>query len=132
MCSPKDLRTKTTESSILSERMKLVYCTKCGTKNEDDAIVCSNCKVSLREVTPKRYRSQGGCFGSSEGRHSEDECFGLPYGGAIAGIIFGLIIVIIGFAILSGLQVLDVLWPLMIVILGVLIIAGALYGMRRE
>lgn len=132
MCGPKDLRAKAAESCVLSERMKLVYCTKCGTKNEDDVTVCSNCKASLREVTPKRHRSQSGCFGSSEGRRSEEECFGFPYGGAIAGIIFGLIIVIIGFAILSGLEVWAVLWPLLIVILGVLIIAGALYGMRRE
>lgn len=132
MCSPKDLRTKTTESCVLSERIQLAYCTKCGTKNEDDATICSNCKAPLREVTPKRPRSQGGCFGSGEGRPSEDECFGLPYGGAIAGIIFGLIIVIIGLVIISGLQIWDILWPLMIVILGVLIISGALYGMRRE
>lgn len=132
MCGPKDLRGKTAENNVLSERMKLVYCTKCGTKNDDDAVVCSNCSASLREATPKRHRSQSECFGPGKGRSSEDECFGLPYGGAIAGIIFGLIIVIIGFAILSGLQVWDILWPLLIVILGVLIIAGALYGMRRE
>ena len=61
-----------------------------------------------------------------------DECFGLPHGGAIAGIIFGLIIVMIGLAILSGLRIWDYLWPLVIVIVGILIIAGALYGMRRR
>lgn len=109
----------------------MVYCTKCGTKNDDVAELCSNCKAPLKVTASKRRRSQGGCFGSDEGDRHEDECFGLPYGGAIAGIIFGFIIVIIGLAIISGLSIWNYLWPLLIVILGILIIAGALYGMGR-
>ena len=92
---------------------------------------CSNCKAPLKVSASKRRRSQGECFGSGGGNRHEDECFGLPYGGAIAGIIFGFIIVIIGLAILSGLSIWNYLWPLLIVILGILIIAGALYGMGR-
>ena len=111
------------------EKVKLVYCTKCGTKNDDTAEFCTNCKASLKTTVLKRRRTQSGCFG--EGDRHEDECFGLPYGGAIAGIIFGFIIVIIGLAILSGLSIWNYLWPLLIVILGILIIAGALYGMGR-
>jgi len=111
----------------------LVYCTKCGAKNEDDAAVCAQCgaplQVSRRE---KRYRSGDECFGPHEGR-VEDECFGLPHGGAIAGIVFGIIIVFIGLAIFSGFtDVWNLLWPLMLVIIGILIIAGAIYGMRRK
>lgn len=110
----------------------MVYCTKCGTKNDDEAELCSNCKAPLKAAVLKRSRAQGECFGSNERDNHENECFGLPYGGAIAGIIFGFIIVIIGLAILSDLPIWTYLRPLMIVILGVLIIAGALYGMSRE
>ena len=111
----------------------LVYCTKCGAKNEEDAKVCAKCGASLQASPPERRpRSGDDCFGSREGRRMEDECFGLPHGGAIVGIIFGIIIVIIGLAILSGLRIWDYLGPLIIVIVGILIIGGALYGMRRR
>jgi len=63
----------------------------------------------------------------------ERGCFGLPYGGAIIGIIFGIIIVFIGLAIFVGLtNIWSYLWPLMLIIIGILIIAGALYGMQRR
>lgn len=115
------------------ERIDLVYCTKCGAKNEDDAKVCAKCGAPLQVSRPeKRYRSNNNCFGPTERRHVEDECFGLPHGGAIAGIIFGIIIVIIGLAILSGFEIWNYLGPLIIVIVGILIIVGALYGMRRR
>jgi len=116
------------------ERTGLVYCTKCGAKNEDDAKVCADCGAPLQVSRPeKKYRSDDECFGSRERRHVEDECFGLPHGGAIAGIIFGVMIVFFGLAILLGLaNVWSYLWPLIIVIVGILLIAGALYGMRRR
>ena len=108
----------------------MVYCTKCGTKNEDEAKVCSKCGAPLQVSRPvRRYRSGGDCFGP--GGRPESECFGLPHGGAIAGLIFGAIVLIIGLALLSGIQVWDYLWALIVVVFGLLIIAGALYGMRR-
>lgn len=113
--------------------MNLVYCTKCGAKNEEGAEVCTKCGASLKVSRPeRRLRSGDDCFGPREGRRMEDECFGLPHGGAIVGIIFGIIIVIVGLAILSGLEIWNYLGPLMIVIVGILIIGGALYGMRRR
>ncbi len=115
------------------ERTELVYCTKCGTKNEDDATECVKCGATLQVSRPERkYRSDDNCFGSREGRRVEDECFGLPHGGAIVGIIFGIILVFIGLAIFSGLGIWDYLGPLVIVIVGILIIVGAFYGMRRR
>ena len=111
----------------------MVYCTKCGAKNEEDAEVCTKCGASLQVSRPERkLRSGDDCFGPRERRHMENECFGLPHGGAIVGIIFGIIIVIIGLAILSGLRIWDYIGPLIIVIVGTLIIGGALYGMRRR
>jgi ribosomal protein L40E len=113
-------------------RTGLVYCTKCGAENEDDAKVCAKCGVPLQVSRPeRRYRSNDNCFGPRE-RRERDECFGLPYGGAIVGIIFGIIIVIVGLAILSGLEIWNYLGPFFIVIVGILIVAGALYGMRRR
>lgn len=112
----------------------MVYCTKCGTKNEDDATVCAKCGASLETTrSERRRRSDGECFGRSERRPMEDECFGLPYGGSIVGIIFGIIVVFIGLAIVAGFtNIWSLLWPLLLVIVGILIIAGAFYGMRRR
>jgi tetrahydromethanopterin S-methyltransferase subunit E len=63
----------------------------------------------------------------------ENECFGLPHGGAIVGLVFGIIIVFLGIAIYTGFANLwDIMGPLILVIVGILIIAGALYGMRRR
>lgn len=109
----------------------MVYCTKCGYKNEDNAEVCEKCGASLKISPVRRPRTSDGCFGSHEKRR-EDECFGLPYGGAIAGIIFGVIIIIAGLAIYFGEYIWSILWPFLIIIFGLLIIAGAIYGMRRR
>jgi len=98
----------------------MVYCTKCGTKNEDDAVVCVNCKEPLvGHQTVKRER-----------RRKESECFGLPYGGSIAGLVLGLIIILWGVS-----MVLDIdfpLWAIIIIIFGSLMVVGALYSISRK
>ena len=101
----------------------MVYCTKCGAKNPDDAVVCAQCGASLETGTymPRRY----------ERRH-EEECFGLPWGGAIAGIIVGLIIILAGLSWLLGFAFWRIIWPLIVIIFGILVLAGALYGLRRR
>ena len=60
----------------------------------------------------------------------EDECFGLPGGGSIIGIIFGLIIVLFGIRELFGWNV-D-FGPFITIIIGVLILAGALYQQNKR
>ena len=45
----------------------MVYCTKCGTQNPDDAVNCSNCGAPLRETPNREYRRY---------RYEEDMCFG--------------------------------------------------------
>jgi hypothetical protein len=98
----------------------MVYCTKCGTKNEDDAVVCVKCKEPLvGHQTVKRER-----------RRKESECFGLPYGGSIAGLVLGLIIILWGVSI-----VLDIefpLWAIIIIIFGTLMVVGSLYSISRK
>lgn len=103
----------------------MVYCTKCGTKNEDDAKVCSSCGASL--VTTFETRRH-------ERRVEEECCFGLPRGGSIFGMIVGLIILLVGISmILSayGIFKLEV-GPIVVIIIGILLIVGAYYGMRRR
>ena len=105
----------------------MVYCPKCGTKNEDTADFCVKCGDSLKTgtVSSRRY----------ERRRAQQECFGLPHGGAIAGMVIGAIILIWG--ILMVLQqtgtIADasVFGYIIIIIFGILILAGALYKSTR-
>jgi len=97
----------------------MVYCTKCGTKNEEDAAVCVKCGASLAAYPPWRRARRP---------RPEEECFGLPHGGAIAGLVIGIIIILVG---LSSLLHIDI-WPLIIIIFGVLVLAGALYRYSRR
>lgn len=110
----------------------MVYCTKCGTKNEEDAAVCVKCGASLAAAPawrPERRRRE----------KQEQECFGLPHGGAIVGVIIGIIIIIVGLSTVPGLippEVRDVtepiFWAVIIIVFGILIIAGALYQYSRR
>lgn len=110
----------------------MVYCTKCGSKNEDDAEVCVSCGASLHAPRRVVKRREDECFGSRGEKRFEEECFGLPYGGAIVGIIFGIIILVFGFALLAKINIWDYIGPLFVIIIGVLIIAGVIYGATRR
>ena len=105
----------------------MVYCPKCGTKNEDTADFCVKCGASLQTgtVTTRRYAR----------KKAEQECFGLPHGGAIAGIVIGAIILIWGITMLlqqTG-YIADARFPwyIIIVVFGILMLEGALYKMTR-
>jgi uncharacterized membrane protein YvbJ len=105
----------------------MVYCTKCGTKNPDDASICSNCGAPLNPTRQERrdyYR-----------RHYENECFGIPHGGAIVGAVIGLIILLAGlipilqyYGFAKGVS----WWALVLIIFGVLIVIGAVFTARRR
>jgi hypothetical protein len=66
----------------------------------------------------------------------ENECFGIPGGGAVVGVAIGVIIIAAGIIyflqqanlIPSGVNV----WPLAIILFGILLLIGALYGYRRR
>ncbi|MBO3803282.1 MAG: zinc ribbon domain-containing protein [Candidatus Brockarchaeota archaeon] len=95
----------------------MTYCVKCGVKNSREAETCSRCGASLgagRDPDPR-----------------EDECFGLPHGGEIASVVFGLIIIIFGVSWLAGLDFWKLLFPLLLIIFGSLIILGSIYKSRR-
>lgn len=98
----------------------MVYCTKCGTENEDDAVECKSCGEPLRRPAYRTYRR----------RSEEDICFGTRGGIPIWGILVGLLIVIWGVSNLLGgvysWAVWDRLWPILIIAFGLIIIFNIL------
>jgi hypothetical protein len=132
----------------------MVYCTKCGTKNEEAAVYCVKCGtklVSKDENWDKRMEKWGEDFGKRAekwgeefgkraeewgdnfGSRTEKECFGLPHGGVIFGLLIGAIIILVGVsALLTDIDVARFFWPLIIVVFGLLIAAGALYSLTRR
>jgi len=102
----------------------MVYCTKCGTKNEEDAAVCVKCGAPLVAAYPPWRHARP--------PRPEEECFGLPHGGAIVGLVIGIIIILVGLASLSGIDFGRYIWPLIIIVFGILIVAGALYRYGRR
>jgi hypothetical protein len=117
----------------------MVYCAKCGTQNEEGVTYCANCgeplSISHRErrswdeeleVRAEEFGERAERFG----KRMEEECFGLPGGNTIIGIIIGLAIILWGVSELTGWS-LD-LWPYMIIIFGVLIVAGVLYKQSQD
>ncbi len=110
----------------------MVYCSRCGTQNPDTNVHCTNCGAPLYTVGQKYPGSDQEHY-----RRVENECFGLPNGGMIVGIIFGVIILIVGLGLFleaSGFVVnfWGVFWPVIIIIFGLLILLGALFGRRRR
>ena len=109
----------------------MVYCTRCGTKNEEDAKHCTKCGANLEVSLEERFERRAEEWGEQFGRRAEEECFGLPHGGVIAGIIFGVIILVFGFAWLTGIDIWENIGPFMVILVGLLIVAGAIYGVTR-
>lgn len=114
----------------------MVFCSNCGTKNEDIADYCVKCgsklKVSMEKSIEKRIEEGAEEFGrraeewgENFGKRAEQECFGLPHGGTIFGLLIGLIIIILGVTTLAGIDI--EFWPLIIIMFGLLIFGGAIY-----
>jgi len=109
----------------------MVYCTKCGTKNPDDAKICSQCGASLYAV------GEGKSAVYEPYRRMERECFGIPRGGTIVLIAIGAIVLLAG--IIGILQQVDPtrfsnieVGPFVLIIFGILIVIGALYGLSKR
>ena len=97
----------------------MVYCTKCGTQNADDAVNCSNCGAPLKPAPSKESRRY---------RYEDDMCFGGR--SHIWGIVIGLFIIMIGVSSLLGGNIWDKVWPAFIILVGLIIVANAF--MRRS
>jgi uncharacterized membrane protein YvbJ len=70
----------------------VVYCAKCGQQNDDAAQFCSSCGATLA-AHPRRPGQE--CEGSD--KECERQCYGSSRG---AGIFWGIVILLIGIAIL--------------------------------
>lgn len=126
----------------------LVYCTKCGTKNKEDAKHCSKCGANLEVSPEKRLEKRAEEWGEEFGRRAEEwgeqfgkrveeECFGLPHGGAIFGLFIGIIIILAGTIFLLRemgviVESFNLLWPFFVIIFGTLIVAGSIYALTRR
>ncbi len=102
------------------------YCSQCGTKNEQGEQVCTNCGASLYDDRGRR-----------RDRRPEEECFGLPHGNAIVGIIIGVLILIAAILWILSLTLgimfsTTLVVPIIVLIFAILIIAGAVYRLRRR
>jgi cytochrome c biogenesis protein CcdA len=110
----------------------LVYCSRCGTQNPDTNTVCSNCGAPLYTVGQRYPGSDREHY-----RRMENECFGLPNGGLIVGIIIGLIIIFVGLGLFLqvtygiSIDFWQYIWPFIIIVFGILILLGALNRQRR-
>jgi len=126
----------------------MVYCTKCGTKNEEDVEYCAKCGAKLEVPREKKLERRAKDWGEEFGRRAEEwgeqfgkraeeECFGLPHGGAIVGLIIGIIIILVGLSFVPGIlppgiEIWNYLWALIIIVIGILVIAGTLYSLSRR
>jgi uncharacterized membrane protein YvbJ len=103
----------------------MVYCQKCGTKNEDDSEFCSKCGTDLNpDKQNKRERSDYDRY--------RNECFGVPYGGLIVGLFFGALLILIGISSIIGYDIWKYFGTIILVLVGIMIILGAIFGYRRR
>jgi len=122
----------------------MVYCSKCGEKNSEDTKSCIKCGADLGlqekslegrfeksiEESAEKFGERMEKWGEDMGKRAEDDCFGLPRGGTIVGLLIGIIIIIVGLQQVLGWQI-DI-GPFVIVIVGLLFVAGAVYGLTRR
>jgi ribosomal protein L40E len=129
--------------TVLTGRNGMVYCTKCGFRNPDEARYCSKCgadlEVSREERWEERVEKWGEEFGKQMeewgeefGKRVEEECFALPYGRAIVGAVFGVFLIIIGLALFLGRDIGQWIASSIAIVIGILIVAGAIYGLTRK
>ncbi|MCW4016875.1 MAG: zinc-ribbon domain-containing protein [Candidatus Bathyarchaeota archaeon] len=121
----------------------MVYCSKCGTKNDDTALYCVNCGTKLdgspkswdkrldegAEEFGKRMEEWGENFGK---QFEEGECFGLHHGGLPFGLIIGILIIIVGILTLAGIEFWSSFWAIIIIMFGLLILGGTIYNLTRK
>jgi uncharacterized membrane protein YvbJ len=131
----------------------MIYCTKCGTKNNPTENYCVKCGAPL-EKSNKSWDQKVDQWGENVGNKAEkwgedfgrraekwgeefekqaqDGCFGLAKNMAILGIILGIIIILAGILLLVGIQLLRILGSLMILAFGLIILVTALKYLTKK
>ena len=118
----------------------MVICSKCETRNEDDAFYCVKCGAKLEfareESWEKRMEKwgedlgrQAERWGEDLGRQAEKEMLNL---GVIFGIIIGAVMILVGIAWFSGIEVTRYFWSIIIIVFGSLVLTGVIYGLLRH
>ena len=100
----------------------MVYCTKCGTENEEDALECKNCGAPLKP-SPYRYRRRDRDW------DMEDDCFG-GRSRSTWPMLIGIFLILLGASTLLDdvfwWASFDTLWPLFIIAIGIIIVSNAM------
>ena len=106
----------------------MVYCTKCGTNNAEDATVCVNCGASLYGTSAEGRPYWGH-------RQYKDEYYGFHRrSGALATLIIGIVIALIGFNFLLSetFNIRIPWWEIILILFGVWFIARAVMWTKRR
>jgi uncharacterized membrane protein YvbJ len=108
----------------------MVYCSKCGTLNADDANVCVKCGAPLQSADTGPYWRH---------RHYRDEYYRdhARRGGGMGALFVGIIIVIVGLSLLLsqmyGIQLSwAYFWAFIIIFIGIWLLVRALVWHRRR
>jgi ribosomal protein L40E len=125
--STKNLMSSNTRILITGVDARMVYCSKCGTLNSDEATVCSNCGAPLRPARVETRREMRRRLRREEYEHRPRR------GGAIAVLAIGLIFLLWGFSILvANVYGIDIPWgPILLVLIGLFIIIAGLRARNR-
>jgi uncharacterized membrane protein YvbJ len=96
--------------------MTMVYCTKCGTNNAEDATVCVNCGAPLYGASGEGRVYMGHVrYERGYGSHGR--------GGLIAGLIIGIVVIFIGLSFLLREYGIPVpWWEIIIIVLGIYLV----------
>ncbi|MGD6808749.1 MAG: zinc-ribbon domain-containing protein [Candidatus Bathyarchaeia archaeon] len=110
----------------------MVYCSKCGTQNPDDANNCTNCGAPLQTTSyganPQDWQRPRHHHG-----HYHDQNYQRRNSG-IGLLIGGIIVVVLGLMLLTGNFGLFItyFWPIVLVVIGIwLLIQGLMRSQRR-
>jgi len=105
----------------------MVYCSKCGTLNPDDASVCSNCGAPLHGA-----QAQGGPYARRQ--QWEDYREYHRRSGAFAALAIGLLIILIGLSVLlAEVYGINIPWgAVFLIFIGVIIIIAGIRARSRR
>ena len=101
----------------------MVYCTKCGAKNEDTAEVCVKCGAPL--VPPRAYPP------SRVRREVEEICFGIPKSWFLPFVGVAIVLAGIFWLLEQIVPGMPSVWAFIVILFGILIILAALYRPKR-
>lgn len=106
----------------------MVYCTKCGTNNAEGATVCVNCGAPLYGTSTE------GRFYWGHRQHAREYYGFHRRSGALATLIIGIVIVLIGFSFLLNetFNIRIPWWEIILILFGVWFIARAAMRMKRR